>query len=293
MQETISYPLVSLEDLERANHSVGEPAPLKVANPMSAGQEYLRPTLRASVLSTLSYNEGYNEGPFRFFEQGRVFLPRPGQLPEEREVAAGVIAGLRSQPSWLVDNGPLDFFDAKGMLASALELLGVSVAWEPADDPAFHPGRCARLACRQAAVGILGELHPAVADAFDLKHRPATLFELYLDGLLTLGAGLARSGGNFRSLTRYPAAHRDLALVMPADVAAGRAEDILARHRLVERVELFDVYTGENLPPGTRSLAFHVYFRSPERTLTAEEVNRTLEGLLRTLQRDLGATLRE
>ena len=307
LQETISYPLVNLEDLERVNYPTEEAPPLKLANPMSAGQEYLRPTLRSSLLSTLSYNEGHNEGPFRLFEQGRIFLPRPSQLnqlPEEREVAAGVISGRRSEPSWLVDNGSLDFFDAKGMLTSALAFLGLqeTIAWEPGgpgEDAAFHPGRYARIMCGGSRIGVLGELHPTVAGEFDLKHRPATLFELYLDDLLALPAQstqsgrLGRAGRNFRSLTRFPSANRDLALVVAADVPAGKAQEILNRHRLVERVELFDVYTGDNIPPGTKSLAFHVYFQSPERTLTAEEVNRTLDGLLRTLQRDLGAKLRQ
>ncbi len=307
LQETISYPLINLEDLNRVNYLAGEGTeafrgdalPLKIANPLSAGQEYLRPTLRASLLSTLSYNEGHNEGPFRLFEQGRVFLRRPtqsNQLPEEREVAAGVISGLRSEPSWLVDNGPLDFFDAKGMLTSALALLGLTVSWEPGEpeeDAAFHPGRFARIKYGGSRIGVLGELHPSVAERFDLKHRPATLFELYLDDLLALPSQSGQAGRSFRSLIRYPSAHRDLALVVAEDVAAGQVQTILSRHRLVERVELFDVYTGDNLPPGAKSLAFHVYFQSPERTLTAEEVNRTLEGLLRTLQRDLGASLRE
>jgi phenylalanyl-tRNA synthetase beta chain len=153
--------------------------------------------------------------------------------------------------------------------------------------------------CGDSRIGVLGELHPTVAEEFDLKHRPAILFELYLDDLLALpvlsgqSGQSSRTGRNFRSLTRFPSANRDLALVVAEDVPAGKAQEILNRHRLVERVELFDVYTGDNIPPGTKSLAFHVYFQSPERTLTAEEVNRTLDGLLRTLQRDLGATLRE
>ena len=144
--------------------------------------------------------------------------------------------------------------------------------------------------CSGSKIGVLGELHPTVAERFDLRHRPATVFELYLDALLSLPA---RSGRNFRSLTRFPSAHRDVALVVPEEVPAGKVQEILDRHRLVDRVELFDVYTGENLEAGYKSLAFHVYFQSPERTLTAEEVNRTLDGLLRTLQRDAGATLRE
>ena len=293
LQETISYPLVSLEDLARVNFSTDAVMPLRVANPMSAGHDHLRPTLLASMLGTLSYNEGHNEGPFRFFEQARVFLPQPDQLPREREVAAGVISGFRSEPSWLVDNGPLDFFDAKGMLNSALAFLGLTPAWEPAaaeDSPALHPGRSARLMCNDIQIGLLGELHPTVTEAFDLRHRPATVFEIYLDALLELPA---RSGRNFRSLTRFPSANRDVALVVAEDVPAGKVQAILDRHRLVERVELFDVYSGDNLEPGAKSLAFHVYFQSSERTLTAEEVNRTLDGLLRTLQREVGAVLRD
>ena len=293
LQETISYPVVSGEDLVKVNYDLESATPLRVANPMSTEHDHLRPTLLASLLGTLSYNEGHNEGPFRFFEQGRVFLPRPDRLPDEREVAAGVISGLRSEPSWLVDNGPLDFFDAKGMLNSALGFLGLTPEWEPAtagDSPALHPGRSARIMCSGNRIGILGELHPTVTERFDLRHRPATIFEIYLDALLTLPA---RSGRNFRSLTRFPSANRDVALVVADDVPAGRVQEILDRHRLVERVELFDVYSGDNLEPGTRSLAFHVYFQSPDRTLTAEEVNRTLDGLLRTLQRDVGAVLRD
>ena len=293
LQETISYPLVSLEDLEKVNCTAERSAPLKVANPMSAGHDHLRPTLLASLLGTLSYNEGYNEGPFRLFEQARVFLPRPDLLPDEREVGAGVVSGLRSEPSWLVDNGPLDFFDVKGMLTSMLALLGLTPSWEPAsgeENPALHPGRAARIVCSGSQIGVLGELHPSIAERFDLRYRPAVVFEIYLDDLLTLPAG---SGRNFRSLTRFPSAHRDVALVVPEEVPAGNVQEILDRHRLVERVELFDVYAGENLEAGMKSLAFHVYFQSSDHTLTAEEVNRTLDGLLRILQRDVGATLRD
>ncbi len=294
LQETISYPLLNLAELDKARYPLDETQPLKIANPMSADQEYLRPTLRASLLATLAYNEGYNEGPFRLFEQGRVFLPRPNDLPEERETAAGVISGLRSEPSWLGDNGPLDFFDAKGIMSAALALLGLpaAVVWAPADDPAFHPGRCAAIHCADRQIGILGELHPAVLESFDLKHRPAALFELYLDELLPLSQPAAQSTRNFRPLTRFPAAIRDMALLVDAAVPAGRVQDLLTRHRLVERAELFDLYTGDNLPPGTRSLAFRVYFQSPERTLTAEEVNQAQQRLLRHLEQETGAVLR-
>ena len=178
-------------------------------------------------------------------------------------------------------------------MTSTLALLGLTPSWEPApgeENPALHPGRAANIVCSGYKIGVLGELHPSIAERFDLRYRPATVFEIYLDDLLTLPAG---SGRNFRSLTRFPSAHRDVALVVPEDVPAGRVQDILDRHRLVEKVELFDVYAGENLQPGMKSLAFHIYFQSSERTLTADEVNRTLDGLLRVLQREVGATLRD
>ena len=289
MQETISYPLVSLDDLQRVNQLEHGSLPLHLANPMSMGQEYLRPTLRASLLSTLAYNQGHSEGPFRLFEVGRIFSPRTDDLPEEQEVAAGVMSGLRSEPSWLVDDGFLDFFDAKGMLASALDSLGIVASYEATADPSFQPGRCAIISSGNAQFGILGELHPTVRERFDLRPQPVALFELHLEQLLKALPGKERI---FKSLSRYPAATRDLALVVDSDLPAGKVQDILMRHRLVERVELFDVYTGGNIPSGTKSLAFHVHLQSPERTLTAEEVNRTLQGLLRTLEREVGASLR-
>ena len=132
-------------------------------------------------------------------------------------------------------------------------------------------------------------MHPSVLEGFDLKFQVVALFELKLPALLQLVAAADRQ---VKSLARYPAATRDLALLVPADVPQGRVEEIIAGHRLVERAELFDVYTGDNVPAGTKSLAFHVYFQSHQRTLTAEEVDRSLEGLLRNLERQVSAKLR-
>ena len=289
MQEVISYPLVSGADLQRVHLMDESDPPLRIANPMSAEQEFLRPTLRASLLATLAANEGHSEGPFRLFEVGRVFDYKGGELPEERDMAAGVLAGRRWDPSWLVDDSTLDFYDAKGPITLVMDNLGVTCVFEPVDDPFFHPGRCARIMVGKASVGIMGEVHPFVLEGFDLKAQPVALLELDLPGLLASRQGSSRQ---VKSLSRYPAATRDLALVVPADVPAAQVQGILSGHRMVEKVELFDVYSGENVATGTKSLAFHVYFQSDERTLTAEEVNRALEGLLRSLEHQTGASLR-
>ena len=289
MQEVINYPLVTLQQLEQVEHLDRSALPLRVANPMSSDREYLRTTLRASLLANLAANQGHSAGPFRMFEAGRVFWPRTGDLPEERETVAGVLAGLRHEPSWLEDDSLLDFFDVKGVVESVLGHLGVTATYEPVDDPAFHPGRCAAIKSGDSLLGLVGEVHPVVMERLGLESPQVAAFELYLEPIL---AALPSSERQFEPLPRYPSATRDLAFVMPSDVDAGRVTQLILRHRGVDRAELFDIYAGENVAEGTKSLAFHVYFQARDRTMTNEEVNRSLDGLLRTLEQELNVTLR-
>jgi phenylalanyl-tRNA synthetase beta chain len=289
IQEVINYPLVTLQQLEQVEHYDPAAPPLRVANPMSSDREYLRTTLRASLLGTLAANQGHSAGPFRLFEAGRVFWPRDGDLPDERETVAGVLAGLRHEPSWLEDDSQLDFYDAKGVVEMVLGRLGVAATYEPIDNPAFHPGRCAEIKSGDSLLGLVGEVHPVVMERLGLESPQVAAFELYLEPILD---ALPDSQRQFEPLPRYPSATRDLALVMPSDVQAERVTRLILRHRGVDRAELFDIYAGENISEGTKSLAFHVYFQARDRTLTNEEVNKSLDGLLRTLERELNVTLR-
>ena len=293
MQEVISYPLVGQQELERVGHRQDGLPLLRVANPMNAEQEFLRPTLRASMLATLGSNEDRDEGrgggPFRLFEVGRAFLPRKDDLPEEREMLCALLAGRRWDYSWLADDELLGFFDAKGMVSSVLGKLGIEPLFEPAEDPFFQPGRCAAVLAHGKQLGVMGDVHPSIKEAFDLKTPVVSFVELRLS---EISQSLPENQRNFKSLSRYPAANRDLALVVPEDVPAGRVQEIISGHRLVQRVDLFDIYTGENVAKGTKSLAFHVDFQSHDRTLTAQEVSRSLEGLVKALERQVGASLR-
>ena len=289
VQEVISYPLVSLEYLERVNGFESSSPPLRITNPLSSGQEYLRPTLRASLLATLAANQGHSEGPFQLFEVGHTFHSRPEELPHERQMVVLLVSGRRYEPSWLDYDSLVDFFDAKGLVDTLLDRLGVAASFEPAEDYFFQSGRCAEIKAGSISLGVIGEVHPTIRDRFDLNPYPVALVELDLEALNEAARSTQR---RFKTLSRYPAATRDVALLTPSGVPEGRVRDIIARHRLVERVELFDIYSGENIPTGTRSLAFHVYFQSHDRTLTTEEVNRSLQGLLRTLEREVGATMR-
>ena len=312
MQEVINYSVASMDLIDRAVPVDEQALPMRLANPMSATHEYLRPTLHAGLLANLSANQSDGPGPFRLFEAGRVFLPRSGDLPEEVEIVAGILAGQRSAASWLAGNdaGGMDFYDAKGMVEWLLERLGIIVQWEPGEHPVYQPGRCAVVKSLSSSplpnkshsppeggntrggggvLGFAGEVHPAIRDRFGLDFAQVAGFELRLSALL---AALPDSKRNFVSLPRFPAATRDLALIVPANVPAGRVTELIMRNRLVQRAELFDIYSGENLATGTKSLAFHVHFQAADRTLTNEEVTRSLDGLLRNLQREVGATLR-
>ncbi len=289
IQEVINYPLVTLQQLEQVEHLDPAAPPLRIANPMSSDREYLRTTLRASLLGNLAANQGHSAGPFRLFEAGRVFWPRKGDLPDERETVAGVLAGLRHEPSWLEDESLLDFYDAKGVVELVLGRLGVAATYEPIDDPAFHPGRCAAIKSGDSLLGMVGEVHPVVMERLGLESPQVAAFELYLAPILDAVPDTQRQ---FEPLPRYPSATRDLALVMSTDVDAGRVTQLILRHRGVDRAELFDIYAGENISEGTKSLAFHVYFQARDRTLTNEEVNKSLDGLLKTLARELNVMLR-
>ena len=294
MQETISYPLVGPDELAKLGNRVADYQQLlRVANPMSAEQDVLRPTLTASILNTLAYNRGHNHGGFRLFELGRAFIPQSNGLPQERELAAGVMCGPRHEANWLSDTESLDFFDLSGTLSTALNRIGIAVSLDSQDNALFHPGRAAGISIAgDMGIGVIGELHPDIAAAFDLDAEPVIYFELRLDDLLAAQLDDDKAASRFQSLSRFPAANRDLALVAPAEVPASRVRQLIERVRLVERAELFDVYDGENVPEGTRSLAFHIRFRAADRTLTAEDVNRAINGLTRALEREVGATVR-
>jgi phenylalanyl-tRNA synthetase beta chain len=288
-QEVITYSLTSLDLLNKLlpePHSL-EPAPLRMANPMTADQEYLRPSLRANLLTALEANRRHEEGSIRLFELGRVYLPRPNDLPHEPEMLCGILTGPRFEQSWRGGDEPLDFFDAKGIVEGLLSQLGVEASFEPSEDESLHPSKQAAIVVDNNRLGVIGELHPKVAEAFELA-RDVYLFEINLTALLpfTIGHKL------FQPIPRFPAVVRDIALVVDAGVTNQQAQYIIKGFPLVTGVALFDVYSGGQLPAGKKSLAYRITFQSPTHTLTDEEVNEVQEQILDKLTKELGATLR-
>jgi phenylalanyl-tRNA synthetase beta chain len=288
-QEIISYSLTSLDMLNKLTSEpvLPEPPPLRVANPMTAEQEYLRPNLRASLLTALAANRRHDEGGIRLFEIGKVYLPRPKDLPAEPEILCGVLGGAKSEESWLDAKEALDFFDAKGTVESLLNHLGVAATYENSGDKGLHPSRQAAIIVASEQVGVVGELHPRVADAFEIS-EPVYLFELNMTELLPLAVGHRL----FQPLPRFPATVRDMALIIDTATTHKQVMDIITDFPLVNEATLFDVYSGKQIPPGKKSYAYRLVYQSPEHTLTEEEVNQVQEQILDRLGKELGAALR-
>jgi len=288
-QEILTYSLVSLEKLQKLSPKLElKIPPLKVANPMTREQEFLRTSLRAGLLSTLSHNQKFEQAGVRLFEIGKVFLPRGKDLPEEKEMLCAVLSGARAELSWQADKEPLDFFDAKGVVENLLNQLGLKSSFDIGDDEILFPGRGANIIVEDDRVGIVGDMHPRVAQAFELSNN-ICLIEIDLEKLLPKITRIKE----YQPIPRFPSVTRDIALVIDEQVSYRTVENIIFSFPLVAKVTLFDLYRGEQIAEGKKSFAIRIVYQSPSYTLTDEEVDRTQEQMLARLHQELGATLRD
>jgi phenylalanyl-tRNA synthetase beta chain len=287
-QEILTYSLVSMVKLQKVSPQLElKIPPLKVANPMTREQEYLRTSLRAGLLAALAHNQKFEQAGIRLFEIGKVFLPQGKDLPEEKEMLCGLLSGTRTELSWQTEDESLDFFDAKGVVESLLSQLGLKASFEYSDDEGLHPGRGADVIIEDDRVGIVGDVHPKVAQAFELSNT-VCLIEIDLEKVLTR---ITRTRG-YQSIPRFPSVSRDIALVIDEQVTYRRVEEIIQSFPLVTKVKLFDLYRGEQIADGKKSFAIRIVYQSPSRTLTDEEVDQTQKQMLAKLCEELGATLR-
>ena len=288
MQEVINYSLTSQVMLDRIDPERTISPEFKVANPMSLEQECLRTNLRGGLLACFYTNERHEDNGIRLFEIGKVYYPRGNDLPEEKETLCGLLGGLRSDQSWLSDDSKLDFFDAKGIMETVFNRYRLQADFEPGEDQNMVPGRTAVVTISGKKVGVLGEIHPRILALFDISTQPVILFEVDIKQFLSL----VTEEYKYQSIPRYPEIVRDLALVVDAGLPAKNIQGIILSYPMVREVAVFDVYTGDKVPRGKKSLAFSVHFQSLERTLTDEEVSRTEKKIIKRLQEELGATLR-
>lgn len=270
--------------------------PLAVFNPLSADAAVLRTTALASALETLASNLRQFDRDVNLFEIGRIYLPRDGDLPEERRVLTMVMGAYHSGRQWGAREEN-DFFDIKGVTEVLLDRLGVRrFEFIPIVHPTFHPGRAAAVVLGSdgasrpgTVVGAVGEVNDRVLASFGIG-QPAYLAGFDL-GRLIEAADLHRL---YQPLPRFPAVLQDIAVVVDEAIPAAQVSAIIcdAGGKLVRKVELFDLYRGAPLPPGKKSLAFHITYQAPDRTLTDREVAVVHERIQKALRQQLGATFR-
>jgi phenylalanyl-tRNA synthetase beta chain len=289
LQEVITYPLTSNETLLRVMppEAMEVHPPLKVQNPMNVEQSVMRTSLRASVLQAVASNLRRERGTVAVFEAARTYMTRPGDLPQEREVIVGAVAGQRLGRWGEPISDDVDFYDAKGLLEETFERIGAAVSFNAADEYSLLRGSTAAIMVGETQAGVVGQVHPQVASQFDIGGS-VYLFEVDVEKLLPSLQGTVR----YQTMSRFPAVMQDLALLVDASVPAAKVTQAIASSALVSQVTLFDVYEGKPLPQGKRSLAYAVQFQSLEKTLTEPEVAAARQRIIRRLEHEVGAELR-
>ncbi|HEX6197244.1 MAG TPA: phenylalanine--tRNA ligase subunit beta [Jiangellaceae bacterium] len=312
--EAPSYPFIGVAELD----ALGLPEDdarrqlVRLANPLSDEQPYLRSTLLPGLLATLRRNVGRGFADVALFESGLVFRPGPRPLPaaprlpvDRRptdEQIAALEAALPAQPrriavaacgnweppGWWGDAQPVSWADAVAAARLVADEAGAALTVVRDDHAPWHPGRCAALYIGSTLVGHAGELHPRVVSALGLPRRTVAM-ELELNRL-----GASADPVEAQPVTTYPIATQDVALIVPSSVPAADVEAALrdGAGELLESIRLFDVYEGEQVGEGQRSLAYALRFRAPDRTLTVEETTDARDAAVAEAARRTGAVLR-
>jgi phenylalanyl-tRNA synthetase beta chain len=287
--EVLNFSLIGLETLQKLDPDKApvKDLPIRVANPMTADMEYLRTTFRANLLTSYAANRRYETGSIRIFETGKIYLKREKDLPDERETLCAVLGGLRNAESWQDNTQKLDFYDAKGIAEGLLQRLGLNPVFAKAQDKSLHANKQAEIILAGTRIGVMGEFHPKVAMAFDIT-EPVYLLEIDLKALVSFSIIMK----TYKPVPRFPAIVRDMALILDAGLTHKQVQTIIQGFPLVEQVDVFDVYSGEQVAAGKKSLAYRISYRSTQHTLTDEEVNQVQQKVLNSLMSELGAVLR-
>lgn len=296
--EVIAWSFVAPDVLGKLR--LGELPALRLANPLSEDQSVMRPMLLPGLLDAARHNAARGRGDLALFESAHIYRPSgpldaanpgspSGSLPSVERQHLGVVLTGRGARGWRTPAAPVDFFRAKGVVEAILAVAGVEWWVEPGERPFLHPGRAASVIAGddERKLGWIGELHPLVAREWELTNPVA--FELDLE----LIAELAPDAVQYGPLSPFPPVLQDIAVVVPEEVSSGEVEGAIAEAggELLARIELFDVFRGEQIGAGSKSLAVRLEFQAPDRTLTDDEVA-GIRALIEDRLAELGGRLR-
>jgi len=295
--QVVGWSFTDSGEAGRLRISEGDPRakPVLLANPLSEDQSAMHTLLLGSLLDIAARNTARGAGALALFESARVYLEGEGEFAGDRPAPfaephrlAGIAVGPLAPRSWRGGGEAADFFALKGVLEGLGALLGVELGFAPAEEPFLHPGRAAAVSVADTDAGWLGEVHPLVCRTWDLD--AAVAFELDLAPLL---AAATVGEERYEDVTTFPAVYQDLAVVLPAETPAAevRAAVMAGGGELLRAAEVFDLYEGEQLGEGRKSLALNLEFRADDRTLTDEEVAERRQAIEAKLD-EIGGSLR-
>ena len=290
MMEAVNYSFCDPNCFDKIRLNVDDPLrnTLQLRNPLSPEMSVLRTTLTPGLLENAQHNRNHQIDTIALFEIGGVFV-HDGEEKEPERVT-GVLAGQIGEGVYSDPYRHPDFFDIKGLVEGMLEVCGV-VDWtlQKTDAPTFHPGRNAEVLLGNRRIGVFGEVHPEVLENYDLPYK-AYLFEFDLEGL----ADAATFAKRFEPISIYPKVARDLAIVVDKETLSDMPTGLIytTGGDSVDSVRLFDVYEGEQVPEGKKSLAYTITYHSATETLTDKAVNALHDEVVKCLNRELGAELR-
>lgn len=302
LQEVISYRLTTPDAEARilGHEYTSQAKYVTLANPSTAERAVMRHSVLNSVLEHVTSNLRYRTR-IQLFEVGSVYQFNPAGegeaaiLPDEPRRLVIALAGPRYEAGWQpTDTGLVDFYDLKGVIESLLDGLHVSkIRFIPAKHDIYHPGRVAELYVNEQAVGLFGQLHPLIVEGYSMPidmETPVLVAELDLEALLAQ----VPAGHGVQGVPRFPAVQQDIAVVLDEGIPAAQVEDVIlkAGQPLVTQARLFDVYRGEQLGAGKKSLAYSLTYQAEDRTLTDKVVARQQNKIVKQLEQELGAQLR-
>ena len=265
---------------------------IKLANPLVDEQSVMRTTLLPGLLETTARNMNFRSMDLKLFEMRRVYLPGNAEdMPREPLCVAGAISGSRDGDGWSRPNELVDFFDVKGIVETVLDFLDIGgVSWRSeTSESYYHPGKSCRIFAGRDCIGSVGELHPTVQKNFALE-KPVYCFELDFEKLVKL----SRTKKTITAPSRFPDSSRDIAMLIPEELAATKIIDCVRteKSKEIENVQIFDVYRGKGVPEGFKSIAVRIRYRSFERTLAEEEISVLHNKIIANLTDKLKVTMR-
>ncbi|WP_078545203.1 phenylalanine--tRNA ligase subunit beta [Litchfieldia alkalitelluris] len=287
--QAVTYSLTSTSRVHQ--YALEDASPIGLAMPMSEERSVLRLSIVPHLLEVLSHNLARQVDNISLYEIASVFLPTEGQkLPTEKTRLAGAATGLWQFNQWQGEKKSVDFYVLKGVLDGLFDVLGLSerISYKQAKINDMHPGRTAEVLLDEKVVGFVGQIHPTIQKQLDLNET--YVYELSLVDLLEADVAPV----TYTAIPRFPSMTRDIALVVDKDVAAGEIKQVIAEvgGKLLKSVSIFDLYEGERMEEGKKSVAYSLRYADPERTLTDEEVTKAHSKVLSAVEEKFGASLR-